>query len=106
MGIIMKFLLLIAAIASVRAEAEANPAFTYTTGYLPYAYGAPLPTPTHLSSTPLLPDVRTKPVPWCLAPTVVLFPSESSLPQLHPPLLRPRLKLTPRRILGCSTAPM
>merc|ERR1712141_375984 len=40
--IIMKFLLLIAAIASVRAEAEANPAFTYATGYLPYAYGAPL----------------------------------------------------------------
>merc|ERR1712024_258190 len=80
------------------------------------------PTPTHLSSTPPLPDVRTKPVPWCLAPTVVLFPSESSLPQLHPPplrsppwrrpgrrgrpLLRLRLKLTPRRIPGCSTAPM
>merc|ERR1712060_474533 len=40
--IIMKFLLLIAAIASVRAEAEANPAFTYATGYLPYAHGAPL----------------------------------------------------------------
>merc|ERR1712088_1276287 len=40
--IMMKFLLLIAAIASVRAEAEANPAFTYATGYLPYAYGAPL----------------------------------------------------------------
>merc|ERR1712158_54009 len=40
--IIMKFLLLIAAIASVCAEAEANPAFTYATGYLPYAYGAPL----------------------------------------------------------------
>merc|ERR1711971_658099 len=41
--IIMKFLLLIAAIASVRAEAEADPAFTYATGYhLPYAYGAPL----------------------------------------------------------------
>merc|ERR1712208_195355 len=39
--IIMKFLLLIAAIASVRAEAD--PAFTYATGYhLPYAYGAPL----------------------------------------------------------------
>ena len=36
------FQLLIAAIASVRAEAEANPAFTYATGYLPYAYGAPL----------------------------------------------------------------
>merc|ERR1719225_194231 len=33
----MKFLLLIAAIASVRAEAD--PAFTYATGYhLPYAY--------------------------------------------------------------------
>ena len=33
--------LLIAAIASVRAEAD--PAFTYATGYhLPYAYGAPL----------------------------------------------------------------
>merc|ERR1712210_29767 len=39
--IIMKFLLLIAAIAYVRAEAD--PAFTYATGYhLPYAYGAPL----------------------------------------------------------------
>merc|ERR1711955_89254 len=39
--IIMKFLLLIAAIASVHAEAD--PAFTYATGYhLPYAYGAPL----------------------------------------------------------------
>merc|ERR1711872_824665 len=37
--IIMKFLLLIAAIASVRAEADAEPAFTYATGYhLPYAY--------------------------------------------------------------------
>merc|ERR1719222_1853414 len=37
----MKFLLLIAATASVRAEAEANPAFTYATGYLAYAH-APL----------------------------------------------------------------
>merc|ERR1712110_1311693 len=41
--IIMKFLLVIAAIASVRAEADAEPAFTYATGYhLPYAYWAPL----------------------------------------------------------------
>merc|ERR1712227_936149 len=44
--IIMKFLLLAAALASVRAEA--NPAFTYATGYhLPYAIGAPLAYTTH-----------------------------------------------------------
>merc|ERR1712213_136024 len=44
--IIMKFLLLAAALASVHAEA--NPAFTYATGYhLPYAYGAPLAYTTH-----------------------------------------------------------
>jgi len=50
--IIMKFLLLIAAIASVRAEAEADPAFTYATGYhLPYAYGAPL---TYAAAAPVV----------------------------------------------------
>merc|ERR1711963_405122 len=44
--IIMKFLLLAAALASVHAEA--NPAFTYATGYhLPYALGAPLAYTTH-----------------------------------------------------------
>merc|ERR1711936_1047995 len=44
--IIMKFLLLAAALASVHAEAD--PAFTYATGYhLPYAYGAPLAYTTH-----------------------------------------------------------
>merc|ERR1712213_294885 len=44
--IIMKFLLLAAALASVHAEA--NPAFTYATGYhLPYAIGAPLAYTTH-----------------------------------------------------------
>merc|ERR1711988_318675 len=41
-----KFLLLAAALASVHAEAD--PAFTYATGYhLPYAYGAPLAYTTH-----------------------------------------------------------
>merc|ERR1711972_192098 len=44
--IIMKFLLLAATLASVHAEA--NPAFTYATGYhLPYAIGAPLAYTTH-----------------------------------------------------------
>merc|ERR1711962_167505 len=44
--IIMKFLLLAAALASVHAEAD--PAFTYATGYhLPYAIGAPLAYTTH-----------------------------------------------------------
>merc|ERR1711936_905261 len=44
--IIMKFLLLAAALASMHAEA--NPAFTYATGYhLPYAIGAPLAYTTH-----------------------------------------------------------
>merc|ERR1711990_881199 len=50
--IIMKFLLVIAAIASVRAEADAEPAFTYATGYhLPYAYGAPL---TYAAAAPVV----------------------------------------------------
>merc|ERR1712107_95350 len=37
------------------------------------------PTPTLLLSTPPLQDARTRPVPWCLVLTVVLFPSESQL---------------------------
>merc|ERR1711990_434782 len=50
--IIMKFLLVIAAIASVRAEADPEPAFTYATGYhLPYAYGAPL---TYAAAAPVV----------------------------------------------------
>merc|ERR1712108_95941 len=50
--IIMKFLLLIAAIASLRADADAEPAFTYATGYhLPYAYGAPL---TYAAAAPVV----------------------------------------------------
>merc|ERR1712020_675832 len=74
-----------------------------------------------LSSTLLLPDARTRPVLWCLVPTVVLFPSE--LFQLLLPLLRsllwrrqgrrgklrPNLKLKPipklRPMPGISTAP-
>merc|ERR1712018_73565 len=125
--IIMKFLLLIAAIASVRAEAD--PAFSYATGYhLPYALGAPLTytaaaapvvTPTPLSSTPPLLDARTRPVPWCLVPTVVSFPSESQLllllQLLRSPLwrrqgrrgklrLKPRPIQKPRPMPGISTA--
>merc|ERR1712032_859142 len=67
-------------------------------------------------------DARTKPVPWCLVPTVVSFPSESSLLLLLlllSPLLwrrpgrrgklRPNLKLKPilrpRPMPGTSTAP-
>merc|ERR1712172_326973 len=49
-----------------------------------------LPTPTLPSSTLLLPDARTRPVLWCLVPTVVSFPSDSS--QLLLPLL---LRLPP-----------
>merc|ERR1712080_436381 len=48
------------------------------------------PTPTLLSSTPPLLDARTRPVPWCLVPTVVSFPSESQLLLLLQ-LLRSRL---------------
>merc|ERR1712083_825745 len=77
--------------------------------------------PTLLSSTLLLLDARTRPVLWCLVPTVVSFPSE--LFQLLLPLLRsllwrrqgrrgklrPNLKLKPipklRPMPGISTAP-
>merc|ERR1712107_323853 len=115
--IIMKFLLLAAALASVHAEA--NPAFTYATGYhLPYAIGAPLAYTTHAvppSSTPPPPDARTTPSLWCLALTVVSL--ELSLPPLLlllSPLLRrrgrrgrPLLRLRPilRLRPGCSTGP-
>merc|ERR1712210_446011 len=77
------------------------------------------PTPTLPSSTLLLPDARTRPVLWCLVPTVVSFPSE--LFQLLLPLprsllwrrqgrrgkLRPSLKpiLKLRPMPGISTAP-
>merc|ERR1712024_396524 len=37
----MKFLLVLAAAAYARAEAEAKPGFVYTTGHLPLAYGYP-----------------------------------------------------------------
>merc|ERR1711936_1051001 len=69
------------------------------------------PTPTLLSSTPPLLDARTRPVPWCLVPTVVLFPSESQLLLLLRLLLSPlwrrqgrrgKLRLKPRP--GFSTA--
>merc|ERR1712037_759252 len=72
------------------------------------------PTPTLLSSTLLLLDARTRPVLWCLVPTVVSFPSE--LFQLLlllwrrqgrrgklRPSLKPILKLRP--MPGISTAP-
>merc|ERR1719430_1353657 len=49
----MKFLLLIAAIASVRAEAD--PAFTYATGYhLPYTYAAAAAPVVTYAHTPLV----------------------------------------------------
>merc|ERR1712010_390067 len=93
--IIMKFLLLIAAIASVRAEAD--PAFTYATGYhLPYAYGAPL---TYAAAAAPVVAYAHAPVVYTAAAgcqneagavvpcaTVVSFPSE--LFQLLLPLLR------------------
>merc|ERR1711963_241310 len=74
------------------------------------------PTPTLLLSTPPLPDARTRPVPWCLVLTVVLFPSESQLPLLRSLLwrrpgrrgkLRPKPKpiQKPRPRPGFSTEP-
>merc|ERR1711963_94617 len=72
------------------------------------------PTPTLLLSTPPLPDARTRPVPWCLVLTVVLFPSESQLLlllQLLRSLLwrrsgrRGKLRQKPRPRPGFSTAP-
>merc|ERR1711963_552578 len=78
------------------------------------------PTPTLLLSTPPLPDARTRPVPWCLVLTVVLFPSESQLLLLLQLLrsllwrrpgrrgkLRPKPKpiQKPRPRPGFSTAP-
>merc|ERR1711936_1419326 len=55
------------------------------------------PTPTLLSSTPPLLDARTRPVPWCLVPTVVLFPSESQLLLLLQLLLSPLWRRQGRR---------
>merc|ERR1712024_16683 len=55
------------------------------------------PTPTLLSSTPPLLDARTRPVPWCLVPTVVLFPSESQLLPLLQLLLSPLWRRQGRR---------
>merc|ERR1711990_1176999 len=60
-------------------------------------------------------DARTRPVPWCLVPTVVLFPSESQLLLLLQLLLSPlwrrqgrrgklRLMPKPRPMPGISTA--
>merc|ERR1719322_1523055 len=115
----MKFLLLLAVIASVRAEptqlSATPPATTFPTlsglrSPTPRPRPLSSPTPTLLLSTPPLPDARTRPVPWCLVLTVVLFPSESQLLlllQLLRSLLwrRPgrRGKLRPRP--GFSTAP-
>merc|ERR1712088_873290 len=62
----------------------------------PMPQATTFPTPTGLPSpTLLLPDARTRPVLWCLVPTVVSFPSE--LFQLLLPKLRP--------MPGISTAP-
>merc|ERR1711910_38742 len=49
------------------------------------------------SSTPPLLDARTRPVPWCLVPTVVLFPSESQLLLLLQLLLSPLWRRQGRR---------
>merc|ERR1711963_548660 len=75
------------------------------------------PTPTLLLSTPPLPDARTRPVPWCLVLTVVLFPSESQLLLLlqllrsllwRRPGRRGKLRLMPRLLPrptpGCCMA--
>merc|ERR1711881_438872 len=111
--IIMKFLLLIAAIAlSVLRPMPSQLSPT------PPATTFPTPTGLHSPTPPPPPDARTKPVLWCLVPTVVSFPSESSplqllLPLLRrqgrrgKPLLRPKLKPTLRLKLmpGISTAP-
>merc|ERR1711881_690131 len=116
--IIMKFLLLIAAIAlSVLRPMPSQLSPT------PPATTFPTPTGLHSPTPPPPPDARTKPVLWCLVPTVVSFPSESSplqllLPLLRSPLwrrqgrrgkplLRPKLKPTLRLKLmpGISTAP-
>merc|ERR1711910_293231 len=61
------------------------------------------------SSTPPLLDARTRPVPWCLVPTVVLFPSESQLLLLLQLLLSPLWRRQgrrgkPRLMPGISTA--
>merc|ERR1711881_800355 len=100
--IIMKFLLLIAAIAlSVLRPMPSQLSPT------PPATTFPTPTGLHSPTPPPPPDARTKPVLWCLVPTVVSFPSESSPLQLLLPLLRPKLKPTLRLKLmpGISTAP-
>merc|ERR1712213_259111 len=114
--IIMKFLLLAAALASVHAEA--NPAFTYATGYhLPYAYGAPLAYTTHALAPVVYTAAagcRTTPALWC--PVLTVASLELSLLPLLSPLLRrrgrrgrPLLRLRPilrlRLRPGCSTGP-
>merc|ERR1712107_840289 len=106
--IIMKFLLLAAALASA-------------TGYhLPYAIGAPLAYTTHAVApvvSPPPPDARTTPALWC--PALMVVSLELSLLPLLPvlsPLLRrrgrrgrPLLRLRPilrlRLRPGCSTGP-
>merc|ERR1719429_792119 len=109
----MKFLLLAAALASVHAEA--NPAFTYATGYhLPYAIGAPLAYTTHA----VAPVVYTAAAgcqndAGAVVPLLTVVSLELSPPPLLPlpsPLLRrrgrrgrPPLRLRPRP--GCSTGP-
>merc|ERR1719429_1047913 len=115
----MKFLLLAAALASVHAEAD--PAFTYATGYhLPYAYGAPLAYTTHA----VAPVVYTAAAgcqndAGAVVPLLTVVSLELSPPPLLPlpspllrrrgrrgrPLLRlrPILRLRPRP--GCSTGP-
>merc|ERR1712080_543529 len=126
--IIMKFLLLIAAIASVRAEAD--PAFTYATGYhLPYALGAPL---TYTAAAAPVVTYAHAPVVYTAAAgcqneagavvpcaMVVSFPSESQLllllQLLRSPLwrrqgrrgklrLKPKPIQKPRPMPGISTA--
>merc|ERR1712088_1009459 len=64
----------------------------------PMPQATTFPTPTGLPSpTLLLPDARTRPVLWCLVPTVVSFPSEL-FQRLLPMLL-------PRPTPGCCMVP-
>merc|ERR1712130_214159 len=93
---------------------QLSPTPRATTFPTPTALHSPTPQPRPLSSpTPTLLDARTRPVPWCLVPTVVLFPSESQLllllQLLRSPLWRRqgrrgKLRLKPKPIPGISIA--
>merc|ERR1711963_1008630 len=102
--IIMKFLLLAAALASVHAEA--NPAFTYATGYhLPYAIGAPLAYTTHA----VAPVVYAGAVVPCahggLVGVVPAAPVAAAEPAVEEARKKSRPLLRLRPIPGCSTGP-